>query len=122
MNTVRFVLILFTALFLAHTAAAQGHDHRYATFANMELIRVTPPAKITYVEKTEDGYKIEYEAKDNTRVEFRHVIADKYSDIGSEIPKAAGKKGGLDGLYWIYYCIEDRHLYILPKFTNKPSP
>lgn len=120
MQLIRFILILYTVLALSHVVAYSQHDHRYATIQTMELVRVTPPAKITFVEKLEDGYRIEYKIEDRARVEFSHVLADKYSDLGSDITKAAGKKGGLDGLYWIYYCTEDRHIFTLLKFTKKP--
>ena len=96
-------------LILALTAYAFGqHSHTDDSLQRFRLVRITAPAKITYVEPNEKGSKLEYVSTDRNEIENGSFQITK--DTAGDAIKAKE-------IYWLIYCIEDRHLYGAYKLT-----
>ena len=86
-----------------------AHDHVSNRLSRFRLVRVIP-AKVTYVERNENGTRIEYIAKDHYEIENGYFQATKETK-GDE-----PKKGDW---YWFSFCQDDRHLYGIYRPTQE---
>lgn len=108
-----FLVAVFTWLtivLLIGQAQAQTpvHTHNGNDLARFRLARITAPAKVTYIEPTDLGLKVEYVSWDRVELENGSFIVPK-KDHNDEV-----KKGGW---YFISYCEADRHVYGVYKLT-----
>lgn len=105
-GTVIAVIIIMLAI-VAHAFGQDtgrntgNHDHETNKLERWRNVRVIP-AKVTYVERNEQGTRIEYVARDANEIENGWFQATK--ETKGDTPK----KGEW---YFFAFCYADRHLY-----------
>lgn len=75
-------------------------------FANM---RILPPVKVL----DWNGRHIEYSFIDKVGIHFGHFDVDKDTSLDDTFIKEWKR-----GMWWMLYCVQDRHLYLIQRVRD----
>lgn len=110
-----FLIVLFiwlATVLLVGRAQAQDHSHVDNSLERFEMIRILPPAKITYLEPNELGLKLEYYISTRHTVKHGSFQVTKDTKIENDLQKSYKKSE-----WWIIHCICG-HVYSVSRYLK----
>jgi len=105
---VTLIRLLFILLLCVCTVYSQD-DHTTNSEERFANMRILPPVKVL----DWNGRHIEYSFIDKVGIHFGHFDVDKDTSLDDTFIK-----DWKNGLWWVLYCVQDRHLYLIQRVRD----